>query len=723
MRKRAGIIFEGVINSYSILFFSNHKPFSCLLIAISFFNPVAGISGLIAAFTAVCTATIMGFNSVLTKTGVYSFNAVLMGIGFGSFFESSPVFFLLLVIAALFSLVLSVSLSGILGKYGLPFLSLPFIITFWLILLATKEFSNLGLSQRNIYWLNEMYAVGGKPLLSFFNSIESIPLPEWMSIYFKALSAIFFQDNILAGFLLSAGLLLYSRIAFSLSLVGFFGAYLFNDFTGAYQAGINSYHLGSNYMMVAVAIGGFFVIPSIYSFLWAFFSIPVTNILVIALSKIFGVFLLPVFSLPFCFMILLYLYFLKLRVAPGKLVLTPIQHYSPELNLYQYKNNSERLKNEYYFKFYLPFIGQWAVTQGYDGSITHKAEWSKALDFMILDNELKSFSGNGKALENFYCYNKPVLAPADGYVQELADYIDDNEIGQINRDQNWGNSIVLYHLPGLYSKLSHLKKNSFTVSKGDYVKRGQVIAYCGNSGRSPEPHLHFQIQSTAPIGSKTMAYPLSYYFQQDGKENNYQSFSTPQEGSFVANLETNKLLQQAFAFQPGFSTQFKENNTIETWEVFTDAYNQTYISCKEHNAVAYFVNNETVFYFTTFYGNKAAILYQFYLAAFKVVLSYMPHITIKDVLPLSVVNAPLVKWIQDFSAPFVQLIKPVYLLNYTRIDDEHFTSEMALESVIEVEIFGIKKVMETSQLILKDGKLNQLVVNQSGQERIFTCID
>jgi murein DD-endopeptidase MepM/ murein hydrolase activator NlpD len=412
-----------------------------------------------------------------------------------------------------------------------------------------------------------------------------------------------------------------------------------------------------------------------------------------------------------------------MRILAGKLVLTPIQHYSPEVNLYQFKNGSERLKNEYYFKFNLPVIGEWAVTQGYDGNITHKDDWSKALDFMILDQQLKSFSGNGTALENFYSYNKPVLAAGDGYVQEIVDYIEDNPIGEINREQNWGNSIILYHSIGLFSKLSHLKKNSFIVKQGDYVKKGQVLAYCGNSGRSPEPHLHFQIQSAPYIGSKTLAYPISYFYQSDGKDIQYLTFSTPQEGSFVANININKLLHQAFAFQPGYSIKYKEGNTIETWTVFTDAYNQTYISCKENNAVAYFVNNETVFYFTNFYGSKASILYQFYLSIFKVVLSYMPQVIINDVLPLSMVQAPFVKLIQDFVAPFVQLIKPKYTLNYTSIDDEHFTSEITLESIIEIDAMGYKSVFRTSQIILSNGKLNQLVINQAGKERVFTCID
>jgi urea transporter len=723
MIKKTVYFLEAILNSYAILFFSNQKLFSILLILISFFNPLAGLSGLIATFTAVTMANLMGFNAQFTHLGVYSFNAVLLGIGFGTFFENSPVFFVLLMIAAMLTLVLSVTLSGIMGKYGLPFLSLPFVITFWLILLASKEFSNLGLSQRNIYWINEMYSAGGKPLLSLFNSIENIPLPSWLSTYFKALSSILFQDNILAGILLSIGMVVYSRIAFTLSLVGFFGAYLFNDLTGAYQVGINSYHLGSNYMMVAIAIGGFFTIPSIYSYLWAFFSVPVTNILVISLSKIFGVFTLPIFSLPFCLMILMYLYFLKLRIKPGKLVLTPIQHYSPEINLYQYKNNNERLKDEYYYNFYLPFIGQWAVSQGYDGSITHKDDWSKALDFIILDKELKSYSGKGTSLENYYCYNKPIIAPADGYVQEIADFIDDNEVGEINREQNWGNSIVLYHLPGLYSKLSHLKKHSFTVKQGEYVKKGQVIASCGNSGRSPEPHLHFQIQSTPYIGSKTLAYPISYYFQHDEKSLQFKSFVVPEEGKFISNVATNKLLHQAFLFQPGYTTKFKENNKIETWEVYTDAYNQTYISCKENSAVAYFVNNGTVFYFTNFYGDKNALLFQFYTSVFKIAMSFMPEVCIKDSLPLSIIKAPFVKWINDFIAPFITIIKPIYILKYKSIDDEYFSNEILLETTVELFILGNKKVVKTSHITLREGKIKHWFVNEAGKERLFTCID
>ena len=417
-------------------------------------------------------------------------------------------------------------------------------------------------------------------------------------------------------------------------------AYLFITFLGIPITSATYVHLGCNYILVAFAVGGFFIIPSISSYLLVLFSVPLTGILIIAFSSVLNTLSLPLFSLAFSVTVILILYFLKLRITYKKLVLTPLQYYSPEVNLYQFKNSFERLSNSYLFNFQLPFKGEWIVSQGYAGGVTHKDEWSDALDFVMLDKQMKTYSENGTKLENFYCYNKPVLAAGDGIVQEIIDDIDDNPIGEIDMVNNWGNTIVIYHLPGLYTKLSHLKKNSFQVKTGDRVKRGDVLARCGNSGRSPEPHLHFQVQATPKIGSKTLAYPMAYFQEKNHSKSIFKSYNTPQEGTLVSNLETNSLLKKAFLFQPGFIGKYKSGNVTETWEVFTDAYNLTYIWCRQTNSVAYFINNGTVFYFTNFSGDKKSLLYLFYLSAYKVVLGFIDDNEIEDTFPLSLRGQP-----------------------------------------------------------------------------------
>ncbi|WP_434591918.1 M23 family metallopeptidase [Streptomyces sp. A5-4] len=40
---------------------------------------------------------------------------------------------------------------------------------------------------------------------------------------------------------------------------------------------------------------------------------------------------------------------------------------------------------------------------------------------------------------------------------------------------------------------AHLQQGSLTVGPGDRVERGQLLARCGNSGNTTEPHPHFQL--------------------------------------------------------------------------------------------------------------------------------------------------------------------------------------------------------------------------------------
>ena len=502
-------ILPAVLSSYSIVFFLNSRLFAFGILILTFFNFYAGLSGLTAVLTSVLVASAMGFDKILIKKGIYSFNALLFGLGMGTFFDPGLVYFSLLLLGVLLTLILSVTLSGWFGKYGLPFLSVPFVLGFWVIVLPSATFENLGLTHRNIYWINEAYAVGGSHLVNFLQSINSLSINNLADTYLRSLSSVFFQNNILSGLLIAVLLLISSRIAFSLSVIGFLSAYLFATFTGSDTAGFSYYNIGANYIMTALAVGGFFVVPSGRSYFWTFLLVPLTSVVLLSLTKLFGEIQLPVFSLPFSLVTILFLYFLMMRKNPSGLVLTPFQHYSPETNLYTYQNNKIRLSQMNYFPLHLPFWGKWIVSQGHDGKFTHKGEWKFAYDFILLDEEMKSYTSTGLLCEHYYCYNKPVLAPADGIVEEITDQICDNEIGKTDTVNNWGNTIIIRHLPGLYTQLSHLRKGSFKVAKGDTVKRGDILANCGNSGRSHQPHIHFQVQSSPIAGAKTINSPSS----------------------------------------------------------------------------------------------------------------------------------------------------------------------------------------------------------------------
>jgi len=154
-------------------------------------------------------------------------------------------------------------------------------------------------------------------------------------------------------------------------------------------------------------------------------------------------------------------------------------------------------------KYSLPFHGTWAVVNGgVDKATSHS--WGiltqrYAYDFLILDEKGRSFSGNHTNPEDYYCYGKEILAPADGEVVEVKDKYPDSVIlgkGQADcaaKDIR-GNYILIRHADKEYGLLAHLKPGSIRVKAGDIVKRGQHIADCGNSGNTSEPHLHFHVQ-------------------------------------------------------------------------------------------------------------------------------------------------------------------------------------------------------------------------------------
>ena len=702
------IILPGILNSYSIIFFLNNKLFAVVLMIVSFFNFYAGLSGLYAVVFTILLGNAMNLDKTNLKSGIYSFNGLLTGIGMGTYFDPGVVFFSLLTLATILSLFLSVSMGGWLYKYRLPHLSIPFVISFWFVMLPASHFENLGLTHRNIYWLNEMYAMGGNSLINLVQYIDNVPINKLVDIYLRSLSSIFFQSNLFAGALIAIALLIGSRILFSLSILGFLTAYLFAQFTGSEAASITYYNIGANYMMVAFAIGGFFLIPSKSSYLWTVLLIPLTSLVLLFFYKLLGFIQLPIFSLPFSFVVILFVYFLQSRSKANSLNLTPVQHYSPEVNLYSFKNNKDRWARFLYFPLHLPFWGEWVVTQGYDGAYTHLGEWGKALDFMMVDSEGKTYKKNGLKIDDYYCYNKPIVAPADGIIEMVIDNIEDNAIGNVNTIDNWGNSIIIKHAPNLYSQISHLKKSSAKVKIGDYVTTGDLLSFCGNSGRSPEPHIHFQLQTVPTLGAKTLEYPLSYYFTRKDRKVELSQFSKPLQGEKIFDITANQIIKDAFGILPNSSLKFaySKNNAeekIEQWDAYTDAYNNKYLYCADTESTAYYVNDGYMFYFTAFYGDKHSLLYYFYLSTFKVFLGMDEEQIITDMLPLNTLkpNVALV-WLQDFIAPFFSFVKVKYEINTEKPDNVLSTENIVLNSFIKIQNLRTEKEFSKSRITISE---------------------
>lgn len=107
---------------------------------------------------------------------------------------------------------------------------------------------------------------------------------------------------------------------------------------------------------------------------------------------------------------------------------------------------------------------------------------------------------------------RPVVAAADGIVLYAA------------RRGTYGNVVVIDHKFDMMTRYAHLSK--FAVKAGTRVKRGDVIAYVGNTGRSRAPHLHYEVwvddRAVHPLD-----YILEYYESFDPRNRPIASATAP----------------------------------------------------------------------------------------------------------------------------------------------------------------------------------------------------
>jgi len=685
-------LIQAILNSYSQIFFSDHLLFGGLLILVTFLFPLAGLAGLTGVLFASMLAFGLGFDRKKTVKGLWGYNVLLATLPLGLFFEPGLPFWVLVMVVSLLTFLVTIAVQGILAKYGLPFLSVPFVLVIWILILATREFEALQISGQNIYHLNELYGIGGTWLVGFYEWFQELPLGEFFRSYLISLSAIFFQNSLAGGLIIMIGLLIASRISFLLSIVGFSAAYGFYYLMGMGISETDYANIGFNYMLTAIAVGGFYSIPTKTSFLWVILLTPIVAIFTIGFGKMLINWQLSVYALPFNLTSILFIYVMKWRYEKGKgLHEVQIQQNTPEKNLYAFVNYQSRFEDHRPLQISLPFWGEWSVSQGHNGEITHRDDWRHAWDFVLTGEDGNTYRNEGTRLADFLAYDKPVLAPADGYIVELIDGVPDNPVGQVNLKNNWGNTVIMKIDEQFYAKLSHFKKGSLQVRKGDWVARGTQLGTCGNSGRSPEPHIHFQLQATPYVDSSTLEYPIAYYMKKLEPGDVSKSFSLPQQGDLIRNPEPVPMLHKLFTFIPGqrmkLTFKIDEAEKDINWEIKTTAYNESYIECLNSRSKAFYKMDGQVFYFVHFEGNRKSPLYFFYLAFFRLPLFYGSGTEIHDQFPPNRVFSKISLLIQDFMAPFILYLIGRYSLALPEKQDLLGGEEINLKAGVKLCVF------------------------------------
>ena len=81
----------------------------------------------------------------------------------------------------------------------------------------------------------------------------------------------------------------------------------------------------------------------------------------------------------------------------------------------------------------------------------------------------------------------------------------DGKIKFVGKQGGFGNVLKIDHGNGNRTLFAHLSK--IKVKSGSFVKRGDLVAISGNTGRSAGPHLHYEVHKYG-----TPQNPLDYFF-------------------------------------------------------------------------------------------------------------------------------------------------------------------------------------------------------------------
>jgi urea transporter len=252
--------------------------------------PQVSIAGLVAVIVATLTAEWLHADRAALNSGLYGYNAYLVGLALATFLAPGPLLWAYVVLGAAVSVVVMLGTANAVQPWGVSALTFPFVLTTWILLLATYGFSGL---------TGTALPVGR--VVTPFQPYEASPLniADLAQGVLHSISQVFLKGNGIAAVLLLAGLAVNSLAAAAFALGGAILAVATAHVLGAESALITGGLLGFSPVLTAIALGTMFYRPSwrvaLYAALGTVFSVIAQSALNVALTP----FAIPALTAPF----------------------------------------------------------------------------------------------------------------------------------------------------------------------------------------------------------------------------------------------------------------------------------------------------------------------------------------------------------------------------------------------------------------------------------------
>jgi urea transporter len=592
---------DALLVAHAQLLFSRNRWVGVLVLAAAASVPRCMLLGLVALLAAMVAMRALGL-AHSTNSVPYGYNALLVGYAIASAYALDATSVSLTVAMGVLSALVSVALGSLAGYFGwLPVLSLPFIVTSW-------------------------FTLGVAPHLSLASALPTRPawpaLPDVFTHVLQALGGCVLLPTVSAGVCVLAALLVHSRIASLLAVGAGLVVVCLLEFMHAPVPDSLSQLAACNAALAAIALGGVWIVPSRRSFVLGLFAALLATFFALGLSRPLLRLGLSLSFVPWNAAVIVLLSALRQRVGdPRQLRLATFAAESPERLLLADIPERALAGEPTAVPLHLPFLGVWSCTQGIDGAYTHRGLLRHAFDFEVYgDVDGSLCTGDGQHVSDYRCFGLPVLATADGIVAAIEHSVPNNAIGEVSRDKPWGNHVTLQHAAELYSVVAHLAPSTIAVYPGQFVRRGALLGYLGNSGRSPRPHLHFQLQGALRLGSPTLPCRFVDVVVRTGDQTRFEPGHVPSEGEGLRALEPDYALAGYFDVPVGARFTYRIGEQFERIESALDAWGRPILRSLEYRSELLLARGESYFASAELTGSQRSVL-----AALRLCLARVPY--------------------------------------------------------------------------------------------------
>lgn len=274
------------------------------LIGVFYNSMLFGFAVLVGTTVSTATAMLLGVNRCLVRDGLFGFNGALVAIALLYFLQPDLLAWVYVALAAASTTVVMAALLNVLGTKGIPALTAPFVFTALGFLLSCARFGRLHSTG--------VLPTAGLPKAATVEGI--VTASTVLEGLFNGVAQVFFQGNAVTGALFMLGLLISSRLAFGMALLGSLTGLLLAWGMGAAEPAIRSGAFGFNAVLAAVALGGVFFARDAATVVYAVLAAAMTTVMFAAVSAALEPLGMPALTLPF--VLVVWLFVLASRLFP-----------------------------------------------------------------------------------------------------------------------------------------------------------------------------------------------------------------------------------------------------------------------------------------------------------------------------------------------------------------------------------------------------------------------